>query len=282
MGGDMYVTQGDPKSSMVEMYHSRIDELNQENIVADLAKSDGNIRILISTIAYGMGVNCQGVRTIIHYGPSRNIEAYHQENGRAGRDTPALCTAVMLYSNVMLKYCDDDIKEYAHNNTLCRRAALLLHFDANLSDLEKPGKPHECCDVCQRSCKCNGDSCSFVYFSSLKSLASSKPVLQEREVTCNQHKKLHAKLEYLKTSFSKDISASVKNAALFTSPELLSGFGDTQIHHTLTNCQYLFSVADVHKYVDIWDPSVATEIMVAIQQVFGDTNYEDNFSEEED
>ena len=37
-----------------------------------------------------------------------------------------------------------------------------------------------------------------------------------------------------------------------------------------------------HKYVDIWDPSVAKEIMVAIQQVFSDTNYEDNFSEEED
>ena len=37
----------------------------------------------------------------------------------------------------MLKYCDDDIKEYAHNNTLCRRGALLSHFDANVSDLEK-------------------------------------------------------------------------------------------------------------------------------------------------
>ena len=83
LGGDMYATQGGPKSSMAEMYHSRIDELNQENIVADLAKSDGNIRILISTVAYGMGANCQGVRTIIHYGPLRNIEAYHQESGRA-------------------------------------------------------------------------------------------------------------------------------------------------------------------------------------------------------
>ena len=29
--------------------------------------------------------------------------------------------------------------------------------------------------------------------------------------------------------------------------------------------------------MDIWDPSVATEIMVAIEQVFGDTNYEDDF-----
>lgn len=29
LGGNMYVTQGDPRSSMVEMDHSRIDELNQ-------------------------------------------------------------------------------------------------------------------------------------------------------------------------------------------------------------------------------------------------------------
>ena len=28
LGGNMFVSQGNPKSSMVEMYHSRIDELN--------------------------------------------------------------------------------------------------------------------------------------------------------------------------------------------------------------------------------------------------------------
>ena len=111
------------------MYHSRIDKLNQENIVCDLTKLDGNIRILIATIVYGMGVNFQGVKAIIHYGPSRNIESYHQESGRAGRDI------------VILKNCDDDIKDYAHNKMLCCRAALLLHFDGDLSDSEKPCKP---------------------------------------------------------------------------------------------------------------------------------------------
>lgn len=284
LGNDMYVSEDDLKSSMVEMYHARIDELNQANILSDFSKPDGHLRILIATIAYGMGINCQGVKAIIHYGPSRNIEAYHQESGRAGRDSPDLCTAVMLYSNVMLKYCDDDIKEYAHNNILCRRQVLLLHFDAEFSDSEKPYKPHECCDVCQRECKCNGDTCSFAYFPSLNSSSVPGLVLQEREVPSDQQKKLHVKLEYLKKSFSKAIidTASERNAAVFTSPELLSGFGDTQINQTLTNCQYIFSVADVHKYVDIWEPSVATEIIVAIQQVFKDTNYEDDFSEEED
>ena len=84
LGSLIFATPGDIKSSMVEMYHSRIDDLNQEKILNDFAKSDGQIRILIATIAYGMGINCQGVKAIIHYGPSRNIEAYHQESGRAG------------------------------------------------------------------------------------------------------------------------------------------------------------------------------------------------------
>ena len=44
--------------------------LNQENILSHLAKSDGNIRILMVTIAYEMRVYSQAVKVIIHYGPS--------------------------------------------------------------------------------------------------------------------------------------------------------------------------------------------------------------------
>ena len=44
--------QGDPKSSIVEMHQARIDELNQDNILSDLAKSDGNIRMLIERESY--------------------------------------------------------------------------------------------------------------------------------------------------------------------------------------------------------------------------------------
>ena len=42
------------------------------------------IRILIATIAYGMGIGCKDVKTVIHYGPSCNCETYLQESGRAG------------------------------------------------------------------------------------------------------------------------------------------------------------------------------------------------------
>ena len=64
--------------------------LNQENILSHLAKSDGNIRILIAIIAYEMRVYSQGVKVLIHYGSLKNIEAYHYKNGREESNTPYL------------------------------------------------------------------------------------------------------------------------------------------------------------------------------------------------
>ena len=111
----------DPRKRVVEMFHSRIDELNRNEILKSLSNEAGTIRILIATIAYGMGIDCKGVRTVIHYGPSRNIEAYLQESGRAGRQSSDQCKSVILYSNVMMKHCHENIVEYVRNSTNCRR-----------------------------------------------------------------------------------------------------------------------------------------------------------------
>lgn len=47
-------------------------------------------------MAYELEVYKQGVRAIIHNGPSRNIEAYHHNNGREGGSTPDMYTAVTI------------------------------------------------------------------------------------------------------------------------------------------------------------------------------------------
>ena len=36
-------------------------------------------------IVFCMGMNCKGVRTIVYFGPSKNVESYIQETVRAGR-----------------------------------------------------------------------------------------------------------------------------------------------------------------------------------------------------
>ena len=57
----------------------------------------GQARIVVATVAFGMGVDKEDVRFVIHYDPPGAMENYHQEVGRAGRDgLPARC--ILLYT----------------------------------------------------------------------------------------------------------------------------------------------------------------------------------------
>ena len=76
--------------------------------------SAGNTGIVCAIVAFGMGVDCQDIRTIIHLGPPDDLESYIQETGRDGLPSQA----VLLVKTSFLKFLNKEMKLYCHSTRL--------------------------------------------------------------------------------------------------------------------------------------------------------------------
>ena len=76
-------------------YHAGLPD--KDRIDKQQAFASGRIRCMVSTVAFGMGVDKPDVRLVVHYEMPSSLDRYYQETGRAGRDGES-ARCVMLYN----------------------------------------------------------------------------------------------------------------------------------------------------------------------------------------
>lgn len=80
--------------SIHRAYHAGMKAKDRSHVQDWFTKSSDGI--VVSTIAFGMGINKKNIRYIYHYNLPKSLENYAQEIGRAGRDNKhAICEAII-------------------------------------------------------------------------------------------------------------------------------------------------------------------------------------------
>jgi ATP-dependent DNA helicase RecQ len=97
---------------------------NQERWMSD------EVRVLVGTIAFGLGINKAAVRAVIHLSLPKSIEQYYQEAGRAGRDGASADCALLWQKRDagLLGFFANQITDAAERERAWERYRIIREF----------------------------------------------------------------------------------------------------------------------------------------------------------
>ena len=158
LGKDISEPKGHPNCAelrLVDMFSACTHPEVKNIILKQFQTQDSALRIIVATIAFGLGIDCSNIRHIIHWGAPEDIETLMQETGRAGRD--GLPATAELFSAVKdsALHTDEKMKEYCRLKPgECRRKFLLREFDSSEDVCLAKISGCKCCDLCAATCSC--------------------------------------------------------------------------------------------------------------------------------
>jgi hypothetical protein len=116
LGDSIYVGTKFSGNRLVAMYHHSTHKRIKKLVASSFGKVDSKIRVVIATVAFGMGIDCPDISVVINWGASRSFEGFYQESGRAGRDCTIKSYSIVYFhkSDVTQIATDDRMRDYCH------------------------------------------------------------------------------------------------------------------------------------------------------------------------
>jgi hypothetical protein len=142
-----------PETRLIEMYHSHLDPVAQESIPISFCKTKSVLRCIITTLAFGMGIQIPDVEYVIHWGPPADILSYWQEVGRCSRDGRVGKTIIYCppYSKDPKKVSNDLLGLIKAKFGGCIREGILMALKVKgmeISTIQDMCHGSNCCGFC--------------------------------------------------------------------------------------------------------------------------------------